>query len=283
MRDECAREWAVGIHRAGSAFADLHDRVVECAQDFGFTGVVQRDGLAVYSVEQWAHRGGVPCVGVVYERKAKVSAVGDERVRNITGGKNLHRVVAQKFQPYLVGVVQAVHDERYGGCGENEKLEYHELIITTKGVYYRMENRVLGRRTGFGLVGSAILTGILLVVLVIGIMLLWNNMVLRFALMGGAVVAVVFFTYGVVNIIIAPPKNSIELIDGKLHVRPSRGVEHVIGLGEITRVDHKVHVMGFADSFYYGKVVIETRNRNYTVPFVAQHRRVAEEIRSLLP
>ncbi|MCL2570355.1 MAG: hypothetical protein FWE16_04070 [Firmicutes bacterium] len=144
-----------------------------------------------------------------------------------------------------------------------------------------MEDRVIGMRTGFGLMGSTILCGLSLVGLVIGIVLLRDNVVWFAGLIGGAVVMAVGLVWGLYNLTIAPPKNSIELVGGRLYVRPGRGEEHVLELCEITRVEGKIHTTGFADQ-YYGKVIIETRNKHYVVPFVAGHRKVAEEIRLLL-
>jgi len=145
-----------------------------------------------------------------------------------------------------------------------------------------MNNKIIGRRTGLGLTGSFFLTILLLVGLSIGAVFLWGNIPWFAGMVAGAIAALVFVIYGLVNLIIAPPKNLIELIDGKLFVRPKRGIEHVLELSEISRVEEKVHGMGFADSFYYGKVVIETKNQHIIVPFVAKHRKVAKEIRELL-
>jgi len=145
-----------------------------------------------------------------------------------------------------------------------------------------MENKVIGRRSNMGLYGGIVVSCIFIVLFVVLAIVLWGNII-------WAITSVFMVIFSSVLLAVLgyiahspPPKNSIELVDGCLYVRPKKGEEHTIELAEITRVSDAVHPMGFLDSFYYGKVIIETRGHHYTVPFVSKHRNVAEEIRQLL-
>ncbi|MCL2861909.1 MAG: hypothetical protein FWE22_05830 [Firmicutes bacterium] len=152
-----------------------------------------------------------------------------------------------------------------------------------------MDERVIGKRTGFGLKGSAILSVLMTVGLIIGAVLIFilmeNNSFWRIPLFAGllaaSIVAILGSIWGIYNLIIGPPKNLIVLSNEKLFVYPRKNKKHILELNEIIRVTDKIHATGFADQ-YYGKIIIETKNEHITVPFVSKHRKVAQEIRSLL-
>jgi len=89
--------------------------------------------------------------------------------------------------------------------------------------------------------GSTLLCALFLIGAIIGIILLRDNVIWISGLIGGAVVLVVFLIYGIYQLSVAPPKNSIELRGGKLYVHPRKGEEHILELSDITRVGDKIH------------------------------------------
>jgi len=150
-----------------------------------------------------------------------------------------------------------------------------------------MLDKVIATRSNFGLISCLILSMIILIPSIIGYWIVrGHELFYAFSIffLAFAILALCLAIYGLYMIIIAPPKNLIELKDSQLIVRPRRNVEHTLALCDIINVLEKSHLMrmGSADSFYYGKVLIVTNRDKIMIPFVRKHRKVCQLLRVLI-